>query len=140
MAFSYVNVLLLSLLLFIYRARAIGLHQQQFMLQKLSENGYNARHSWDDLRMTATTNETIVPEFVELPIDHFGGAAGTFENRFWVAEAGYRRGGPVFIFDGGEGDASPFAVRELQSNTSFFKQIVDEFGGIGIVWEHRYGS
>ena len=133
------DLLLLGFVLFISQACAIGLHNQQFRLQKLSENGYNAHHTWDDLRIAPSASETIEAEFVELPIDHFGGAEGTFENRYWVAETGYRRGGPVFIYDGGEGDASPFAVYELQSNTSFFKQIVNQFGGIGIVWEHRYG-
>ncbi|OJD40302.1 serine family s28 [Diplodia corticola] len=85
------------------------------------------------------TTEVINPEFVTLPLDHFGPDAGTFENRFWVAESGYRGAGhPVFIYDAGEANAEPNALFRLQNETSFFKQIVDSFGGIGIVWEHRY--
>lgn len=86
------------------------------------------------------TTEVINPEFVTLPLDHFGSEdAGTFENRFWVAESGYKGAGrPVFIYDAGEADAEPNALFRLQNETSFFKQIVDAFGGIGIVWEHRY--
>ncbi|KAL0256560.1 hypothetical protein SLS55_008955 [Diplodia seriata] len=87
----------------------------------------------------SNTTEVINPEFVTLPLDHFGSDAGTFENRFWVAESGYRGAGhPVFIYDAGETDAEPNALFRLQNETSFFKQIVDSFGGIGIVWEHRY--
>lgn len=88
-----------------------------------------------------STPETIVPEYVTLPLDHFHsgyGPAGTFNNRFWVAESGYRPGGPVFLYDVGEADAEPNALFRLQNETSFFKQIVDAYGGIGIVWEHRY--
>lgn len=93
---------------------------------------------------TTTTTEKIVAEYVTLPLDHFGGegkkGAGeaTYENRFWVAESGYRAGGPVFVYDVGEADGGPNALFRLQNQTSFFKQIVDSFGGIGIVWEHRF--
>ncbi|EKG13057.1 Peptidase S28 [Macrophomina phaseolina MS6] len=89
--------------------------------------------------VTSNTTEVINPEFVSLPLDHFSGDAGFFENRFWVAESGYKGAGhPVFIYDAGETDASQNALFRLQNSTSFFKQIVDAFGGIGIVWEHRY--
>jgi len=91
----------------------------------------------------AATAEKIVAEYVTLPLDHFdtnkkGDARATFENRYWVAESGYRAGGPVFVYDVGEGDGGPNALFRLQNETSFFKQIVDAFGGIGIVWEHRF--
>lgn len=93
----------------------------------------------------AATKETIVPEYVELPIDNFAkdkgqgyGYQGTFFNRYWVAESGYKAGGPVFVYDVGEANAQPGALNRLQNETSFFKQIVDQFGGIGIVWEHRF--
>ncbi len=90
---------------------------------------------------SAAAQETIVPEYVELTLDHFGGYGSdnaTFQNRFWVAESGYKPGGPVFIYDSGEQDAEPGALFRLQNETSFFKQIVDSYGGIGIVWEHRF--
>lgn len=93
----------------------------------------------------AAAKEKIVPEYVELPIDNFAkdkGQAysyqGTFFNRYWVAESGYKPGGPVFIYDVGEANAETGALSRLQNETSFFKQIVDQFGGIGIVWEHRF--
>jgi hypothetical protein len=92
-------------------------------------------------KVAAPPNEIIVEEYVSLPLDHFSkgyGDKGTFKNRFWVAESGYKPGGPVFIYDVGEGDAESSALFRLQDPGSFFKQIVDAYGGIGIVWEHRY--
>jgi hypothetical protein len=89
--------------------------------------------------------QNITPEYVELPIDHFAhkknqdaSYQGTFFNRYWVSTSGYRPGGPVFFYDTGEADAEPGALQRLQNTTSFFKQLVDEYGGIGIVWEHRF--
>ncbi|KAF2205504.1 peptidase S28 [Delitschia confertaspora ATCC 74209] len=88
-------------------------------------------------------NEDIVPEYVELPLDNFArngdyAYEGTFNNRFWVAQSAYKPGGPVFLYDAGEANAEPNAVFRLANETSFFKQIVDKYHGIGIVWEHRY--
>jgi hypothetical protein len=82
--------------------------------------------------------ENITAEYVSLKLDHFGKSKDTFNNRFWVAESGYKPGGPVFIYDVGEADASGSWQFRLQNETSFFKQIVDQFGGIGIAWEHRF--
>ncbi|KAF1985914.1 hypothetical protein K402DRAFT_94821 [Aulographum hederae CBS 113979] len=100
-------------------------------------HAYNYHNNW---RRQATngTNETIEAEFVQIPIDHADPDGPTYGNRFWVAEAGYKKGGPVFIYDAGEGNAAPNALFRLQNETSFFKQIVDMYGGIGIVWEHRF--
>ena len=87
-------------------------------------------------------NESIHEEYVEIPLDNFAKngdqSAGTFFNRFWVAESAYQPGGPVFLYDVGEANAQPNALFRLQNETSFFKQIVDQYHGIGIVWEHRY--
>ncbi|CBX91379.1 hypothetical protein IAQ61_010736 [Plenodomus lingam] len=103
---------------------------------KTSESGAASRLS---------RTEIIVPEYVTLPLDNFHASKGqdaeyegSFANRYWVAESGYRPGGPVFVYDVGEADAEPNALFRLQNETSFFKQIVDEFGGIGVVWEHRF--
>ncbi|KAF2708076.1 peptidase S28 [Pleomassaria siparia CBS 279.74] len=96
-----------------------------------------------DSVQVAAEPEVIAPEYVELPLDHFAKNGdysydGTFYNRFWVAERAYKPGGPVFIYDIGEANAEPYALSRLQNETSFFKQIVDKYNGVGIVWEHRY--
>ena len=84
------------------------------------------------------SSEQINEEFVQLKLDQFSNDSQTFPNRFWVAESGYKPGGPVFLYDVGEADAGPSALFRLQDPSSFVKQIVDQFGGIGIAWEHRY--
>lgn len=74
---------------------------------------------------------------VELPLNQFGPDAGTFPNRYWVYSEKYKPGGPVFIYDTGESDAEPGSVFFPSDPRSFFHQIVEEFNGIGIAWEHR---
>lgn len=93
----------------------------------------------------AAAPEVITPEYVELPIDNFASHKnqdhsyqGTFNNRYWVSTSSYKPGGPVFVYDVGEANAEPNALFRLQNETSFFKQLVDQFGGVGIVWEHRF--
>lgn len=44
----------------------------------------------------------------------------------------------MFLFDCGEGDCEGYTQRYLLNDTSFFKDMVKEFGGIGLTWEHRY--
>jgi hypothetical protein len=102
----------------------------------LLRNGLSRRQSTNATQKL----EEIQNEYVTLPIDHFGVGEGTFNNRFWVAEGGYKPGGPVFVYDVGEANASTNGIhlQRLRNQTSFFKQIVDHFNGIGIVWEHRF--
>ncbi|KAF2273112.1 peptidase S28 [Westerdykella ornata] len=89
--------------------------------------------------------DDIEPEYIELPLDNFAKSKnqdysyyGTFYNRYWVNDASYKPGGPVFIYDAGEADASTNAQNRLRNSSSFFKRLVDKYQGIGIVWEHRY--
>jgi hypothetical protein len=82
------------------------------------------------------TNSTLTKNYVELPIDHFSDCSDTYQNRYWVQEQYYKPGGPVFIYDGGESNAAP-SVSWMRGPT-FFTDMLKEFGGMGIVWEHRY--
>jgi len=95
--------------------------------------------------LAAAPLRNITPEYVELPLDHFAykkgqdpSYHGTFFNRYWVNMDAYKPGGPVFLYDTGEADAEPGALTRLLNETSFFKQLVDDYNGIGIVWEHRF--
>ncbi|KAL6238503.1 hypothetical protein BDW75DRAFT_227934 [Aspergillus navahoensis] len=85
---------------------------------------------------TATTQRTST-NILQLPIDHDNPAVGTFQNRYWVNDTFYEPGGPVFLYDVGEADGKPSAAH-LTSSVSFFPPLLQEFGAIGIVWEHRY--
>ena len=80
----------------------------------------------------------VQAEWVTLPIDHSGKFPGTYQNRFWVDDGLYKHGSPIFVLDVGEADASPYADYYLRDKTSFFHQMVAEYNGMGIVWEHRY--
>jgi len=89
--------------------------------------------------------EQIEPEYIQLPIDAFAASKnqatsyhGNFFNRYWVSSRAYKPGAPVFLYDVGESDASTNALYRLQDPTSFFRQLVEKYNGIGIVWEHRF--
>lgn len=49
----------------------------------------------------------------------------------------YQEGGPVFVYDVGESAAENAAQLHLTNETSFLVQMLEEFGGMGVVWEHR---
>lgn len=44
------------------------------------------------------------------------------------------------MYDVGEATAESSAQSFLSNSTTFFYQLVEDFGGIGIVWEHRFVS
>ncbi|KAK2739661.1 hypothetical protein FQN57_006494 [Myotisia sp. PD_48] len=73
----------------------------------------------------------------DMPLDHKNPKLGTYKHRYWVNEQSYKPGGPVFVFDVGEADGQSYANYYLINRFSFFKQLVDKFEGIGIVFEHR---
>lgn len=76
-------------------------------------------------------------ETVALPLDHWNASAGTFLNRFWVYDNKYQTGGPVILWDAGEGNAIE-DVESADAEKSVFKQMLNEVKGIGVIWEHRY--
>lgn len=79
----------------------------------------------------------VKADTVELPLNHFGASPGTFKNRFWINEDGYKPGAPIFIYDAGEGNAEG-STTMLTSVQSSFAALTKKFGGMGILWEHRY--
>jgi hypothetical protein len=42
-----------------------------------------------------------------------------------------------FVYDTGEGDASESVERMLERPSSFMGHLLEEFHGLGILWEHR---
>jgi hypothetical protein len=42
------------------------------------------------------------------------------------------------VYDVGEATAEASAKQHLSNSTSFLVEMLDDFGAIGIVWEHRY--
>ncbi|ORY83593.1 serine carboxypeptidase S28-domain-containing protein [Leucosporidium creatinivorum] len=59
----------------------------------------------------------------------------TFRQRYWFDAGYYKKGGPVFLLDGGETDGAgrlPFLKEGI------LRILSEATGGIGIVFEHRY--
>jgi hypothetical protein len=42
------------------------------------------------------------------------------------------------VYDVGEATAEAAAKQHLGNSTSFLVEMLEDFGAIGIVWEHRY--
>ena len=115
-----------------------GTPVEEYSAKVASFESVKSASSGDISASLAADPGPINPEYIELPLDHFGSGAGNFRNRYWVNTKSYKLGGPVFIYDVGEANAITSSQFRLRNETSFFKQIVDEFNGIGIVWEHRF--
>jgi predicted transcriptional regulator len=73
----------------------------------------------------------------QIPINHYDLSSGTFLNRYWINSEFYQPGGPVFVYDSGESNALDSVERMLERSSSFMGQLLEEFHGIGILWEHR---
>ncbi|KAK5011257.1 hypothetical protein LTR16_005133 [Cryomyces antarcticus] len=56
-----------------------------------------------------SVNATAYPAHtIPIPIDHYNAAdTRTYQNRYWINDEYYRRGGPAFCFDAGEQNARP---------------------------------
>lgn len=69
------------------------------------------------------------------PLDHFVDTGHTFQQRFWVNDRYFQPGGPVIVFDGGEGSG---AERMAILDTGIVDILANATNGLGIVLEHRY--
>ncbi|KAH7141293.1 serine carboxypeptidase S28-domain-containing protein [Dactylonectria estremocensis] len=77
-----------------------------------------------------------------MPVDHFDqGNDATYDNRFFVNDTYYKAGGPVILFDFGEGGVSPSSAADFLAEYSMVSapvRLAEELGGLVIGWEHRY--
>ena len=69
------------------------------------------------------------------PLDHFTDTGFTFKQRYWVSTRYYKPGGPVFVLDGGEEDATG---RLAYMDTGILDILTNATNGLGVVLEHRY--
>jgi len=73
--------------------------------------------------------------YLEQTVDHFSpGDRRTFAQRFYANFEHYKPGGPVFIYIGGEGPASPSGVSGRTSNALF----AEKLNGATVAVEHRF--
>ncbi|KAI0761167.1 peptidase S28 [Trametes elegans] len=69
------------------------------------------------------------------PLDHFSSTGFTFQQRYWVSDRHYKPGGPVIVFEAGEG---PGDERMPILDTGIVDILANATNGLGIVLEHRY--
>ena len=69
------------------------------------------------------------------PLDHFSNTGFTWQQRYWVSDRHYKPGGPVIVFEGGEG---PGDERMPILDTGIVNILANATNGLGIVLEHRY--
>ncbi|KAI0641128.1 peptidase S28 [Trametes meyenii] len=69
------------------------------------------------------------------PLDHFQDTGHTFEQQYWVNDRHYKAGGPVIVFEAGEG---PGDERMPILDTGIVDILANATNGLGVVLEHRY--
>ncbi|KAF7557063.1 hypothetical protein G7Z17_g976 [Cylindrodendrum hubeiense] len=96
-------------------------------------------------RQSDDSSETYpdVPTYnFTIPVDHFDTSnKDTYDNRFFVNDTYYKTGGPVILYDFGEGGVSPDTAADSiaeYSSISAPLRLAAKVGGVVIGWEHRY--
>ena len=95
------------------------------------------------LSKRAADPSTLYPAHnLSVPIDHFHNesmyephSSGTFNLRYFFDATYYKAGGPVFVLESGEDDATD-RLPYLQKG--IIHQLAEATGGIAVVLEHRY--
>ena len=79
---------------------------------------------------------------IDQPIDHFPASDrylphdnGTFKQRYYFNASYYKPGGPVFLYIGGETDATE---RESNIDSGIIQILMQQFNGLGVILENRY--
>jgi hypothetical protein len=91
--------------------------------------------------VTASDSSGPLNLTIELPVDHFNPQdARTFENRYWMNDTFYEKGGPVFLYDAGEATVPIGQAQQLNSDNVIFTavELAKRYHGIALVWEHRF--
>ncbi|ODM21524.1 hypothetical protein SI65_02368 [Aspergillus cristatus] len=90
------------------------------------------------VRRSDVTDGGHKAEYASIPIDHNDTSVGTYQNRYWVNEEHYTPGGPVFVIASGESSGQGIADHLVFNSSGSFGDLLKEFHGMGLVWEHRY--
>jgi hypothetical protein len=102
--------------------------------------------NWRHLKKRESDSSENLPEVPHynftIPVDHFDTSnKDTYDNRFFVNDTYYKTGGPVILFDFGEGGISPASAADFlaeYSVTSAPLRLAKKLNGLVIGWEHRY--
>ncbi|KAK7426554.1 hypothetical protein QQZ08_006884 [Neonectria magnoliae] len=112
----------------------------------LAQTALGINVSWRRLtkrQSDAPENYPDVPTYnFTIPVDHFDSSnKDTYSNRFFVNDTYYQTGGPVILFDFGEGGVSPGSAADFlaeYNHTSAPLRLAEKLNGVVIGWEHRY--
>ncbi|KPM35925.1 hypothetical protein AK830_g10656 [Neonectria ditissima] len=113
----------------------------------LAQTALGVNVNWRRLRKRQSddSSESIpdVPTYnFTIPVDHFDSSnKNTYSNRFFVNDTYYEAGGPVILFDFGEGGVSPDAAADFLAefnSSSAPLRLAEKVNGLVIGWEHRY--
>ncbi|TKA73207.1 hypothetical protein B0A49_04241 [Cryomyces minteri] len=89
-----------------------------------------------------SVNVTAYPAHtISIPIDHYNASdTRKYQNRYWINDEYYRRGGPVFYFDAGEQNAHPLVPYFLHeaAGPSAVMALARRFNGLAVLFEHRF--
>lgn len=100
--------------------------------------GFSGRSHWKgSVHLAQAPNVTTFPasNFTQKR-DHFAdNDTETFQQQYWVSKRHYQPGGPVIMFDAGEG---PGNERMPILDTGIIDILAAVTNGLGVVLEHRY--
>jgi hypothetical protein len=134
-SFRFTRVLKMSILIFFllqtFLAKALGLSSLHITLVGFSF-----------LTIYHVVDAVVGPISVEIPLDHFNHSdKRTFQNRYWMNDTYYEKGGPIFMYDNGElGIPNSSATGLLDGSELFFSalELAKKYKGIVLEWEHRF--
>ena len=136
---AVLNLLVISFITVLAFSDPISRHRNEFQVNSVSSfhesstKPSNFSAVWQLLRKVDT---------VELPLDHFGSTNLIFHNRYLASTEHYQPGGPVLLYDVGEGDAFDYHdghfAADFLDDTSRVRKTASELGAVLIRWEHRF--
>nr|XP_003222903.1 PREDICTED: thymus-specific serine protease [Anolis carolinensis] len=87
-----------------------------------------------DQGVSLTKWDHFMENFIRQHLDHYNKKnQATFNQRYWVNAGFWRHGGPVFLFIGGEGRLSEYAVLKGHHVT-----LAEKYGALLLALEHRF--
>ena len=99
-------------------------------------NPINLKFGFSSRSAVAKRQSTDFPEYTfTQPLDHFADTGFTFEQHYWLSDRHYKPGGPVIVFEAGEG---PGDERMPILDTGIVDILAKATNGLGVVLEHRY--
>ncbi|KAG8002240.1 Thymus-specific serine protease [Nibea albiflora] len=96
--------------------------------------GFRKFHRVQDGSLSLSHRGVLEEQWFTQKLDHFSGAdSRVWKQRYFVNEAFYKPGGPVFLMIGGEGPANPAWMKN-----GTWLTYAEKFGALCLMLEHRF--